>query len=350
MSDEMIDGFAELAPLPGMTTNTNLTTNCPNGQMYTVKSGDTMFLIARRFNISLQSLINANPQIADPNKIFPGQMICVPVPGPAPGPSPTHCPSGTSYTIKSGDTMYEIARRHNISLAALIAANPQISDPNRIFPGQVICIPGSGGSGGFGCPGGRVYRVVSGDTLYLIAQRSGVTLDALIRANPQIKNPDLIFPGQEICIPAGTSPIPCPNGTLYTVKSGDTMFEIARRNNITLAALIAANPQIADPNRIFPGQVVCIPVAAVPMPLPAPIPMPMPMPMPMPTPTPTPMPMPLPTPMPMPTPCPGGIVSGEPAPSMYPCPVYVVVPWEQCPFRGQKKKKHKKHDCKRSCR
>lgn len=52
------------------------------------------------------------------------------------------------------------------------------------------------------CPG-FIYTVVSGDTMFFIAQRFGVTLNALIAANPQIPNPNLIFPGQRICVPTG---------------------------------------------------------------------------------------------------------------------------------------------------
>ncbi len=51
---------------------------CPNGFIYTVQPGDTMFSIAQRFGVSLQALINANPQVTDPNVIFPGQQLCVP--------------------------------------------------------------------------------------------------------------------------------------------------------------------------------------------------------------------------------------------------------------------------------
>ena len=62
-------------------------------------------------------------------------------------------------------------------------------------------------------------------------------------------------PGMQISPTA----LPCPNGQLYTVRSGDTLFFIARRNNISLQSLIDANPQITDPNTIFPGQIICIP-------------------------------------------------------------------------------------------
>ena len=56
---------------------------------------------------------------------------------------PTFCPPGFQgrYTVVSGDTMWLIAQRFGVSLQALISANPQISDPNLIFPGDVLCVP-----------------------------------------------------------------------------------------------------------------------------------------------------------------------------------------------------------------
>ncbi|MEW6080479.1 MAG: SafA/ExsA family spore coat assembly protein [Bacillota bacterium] len=109
---------------------------CPEGFLVTVRPGDTLFLIARRFGVSLNALIAANPQIANPNLIFPGQQICVPV-----SPAPPACPGGFLYTVRRGDTLFTIAQRFGVSLQAIIRANPQIANPNLIFPGQVICVP-----------------------------------------------------------------------------------------------------------------------------------------------------------------------------------------------------------------
>ncbi|MBE3556047.1 MAG: SafA/ExsA family spore coat assembly protein [Firmicutes bacterium] len=54
-----------------------------------------------------------------------------------------HPCNGIRYVIQPGDTLYAIAKRYGISLNRLIAANPQIADPNVIYPGEVICIPTS---------------------------------------------------------------------------------------------------------------------------------------------------------------------------------------------------------------
>ena len=191
-------------------------------------------------------------------------------PGAAMSPAVPPCPNGQLYTVMPGDSMFMIARQAGIPLSSLIAANPQIPDPNTIFPGQQLCVPGAV-IPPVGCPGGFTYTVQSGDSLFAIAVRFGVTLDAIEAANPQITNPDLIFPGQTVCVPGQMPPVTCPNGTLYTIRAGDTMFDIATRFGVTLQALLAANPQVTDPNRIYAGQSLCIPnLPVVPTP-PAPV-------------------------------------------------------------------------------
>jgi LysM repeat protein len=150
-----------------------------------------------------------------------------------------------TYIVQAGDTLSGIAQRFGVSLAALEAANVQITDPNLIHPGQVIHIPSNIPPPGF------TYVVQPGDTLSGIAERFRVTLAALEAANPQIKDPNRIFPGQVIHVPASR--------LTYVIQPGDTLSGIAERFGVSLAALEAANPQIANPNRIFPGEVINIP-------------------------------------------------------------------------------------------
>lgn len=104
------------------------------GFLYTVQPGDTFFNIARRYNISVQSLVNANQQIPDPSRIIPGQIICVP------GQPQPVCP-GQFYTVRPGDILSTIAQRFGVTVQQILAVNPQITDPNVIFVGQRICIP-----------------------------------------------------------------------------------------------------------------------------------------------------------------------------------------------------------------
>lgn len=97
-----------------------------------------------------------------------------------------------TYTILPGDTMWQIASRYGIRLNDLMNANPQISDPSIIFAGQTINIPNSNSS---------TYTIEPGDTVWSIAKKHGVGLSNLMKANPQITNSSLIFPGQTINIP-----------------------------------------------------------------------------------------------------------------------------------------------------
>jgi len=233
-----------------MNDNYNIEQICPPGSFeYTIMAGDTLFAIAQRFNVTVQAIINANPGI-DPNRLQIGQVICIPRMMP---PTPP-CPNGFLYTVVAGDTLFIIAQRFNVSVQAIINANPGIN-PNFIQIGQLICIPRMMPPTP-PCPNGFLYTVRAGDTLFILAQRFNVSVQAIINANPGI-DPNFIQIGQVICIPRMITP-PCPNGFLYTVSAGDTLFSIAQRFNTTVQEIIIANPGI-DPNRLQIGQVICIP-------------------------------------------------------------------------------------------
>jgi LysM repeat protein len=106
--------------------------------------------------------------------------------------------------------------------------------------------------------GSSSYTVQKGDTLSSIAQRFQTTVSALLRANPEITNRNVIPVGQIIYLPGAT--IKLSNGQIvYIAKSGDTMGIIARQFNTDLNTLISANPQISNPNLIFTGQRINIP-------------------------------------------------------------------------------------------
>lgn len=110
---------------------------------------------------------------------------------------------GDTYTVKRGDYLSKIARECGVTLSSLIAANPEIKDINKIYPGQVIRIKAGASIPPTG-PVGTDYTVQRGDTLFKIAVRFGTTVDALLKLNPSIKNASLIYAGQVIKIPSGT--------------------------------------------------------------------------------------------------------------------------------------------------
>ena len=100
------------------------------------------------------------------------------------------------------------------------------------------------------------YTIQAGDTLSSLALRFNTTPNALLCANPQITNPGQLPVGETLYLPGSTVVID--NQTIYIVTRGDDLFAIAASHNVTLAALEQANPQITDPQLIFPGQRVVI--------------------------------------------------------------------------------------------
>ena len=166
--------------------------SCPGGNFYTIRAGDTLFAIARRFNVSVDDLLEANPGI-DPRSLRVGQIICIPAAVP-----PPVCPPGTFvYTIMAGDTFFSLARRFNTTVEALIAANPGV-DPDALLIGQRICIPAAAPTA---CPAGTTaYIIRAGDTFFSLARRFNTTVQAIMAANPGV-DPNRLQIGQRICIP-----------------------------------------------------------------------------------------------------------------------------------------------------
>ena len=132
-----------------------------------------------------------------------------------------------------------------------------------IYAGQALWIPGGSGY----VPGsayGGTYTVRWGDTFRKIAARLGYNVNDLIAANPQVWNPNLIYPGQVIYLPGTSSYNPGGNydtsgwQSTYTVQWGDTLRKIAARYGTSVSNLMALNPQIWSPNVIYAGQVIRI--------------------------------------------------------------------------------------------
>jgi spore germination protein len=104
---------------------------------------------------------------------------------------------GFYHQVQRGQTLSEISRYYGVSVPALMHANPQIANPNRIYAGSWIYIPCGGGQGGR-CS--HVHYVQYGQTLSQIARYYHVHPYAIMRANG-LHNPNLIYAGTSLCIP-----------------------------------------------------------------------------------------------------------------------------------------------------
>lgn len=171
---------------PSITTGKQLHQDTHN---YTVKSGDTLSAIASRYGMTVNALVTLNG-IKNANLIYPGQSLRVADSGQGSTVSQKATTTTTtgSYTVRYGDTLSAIASRYGTSTSALASLNG-ISNPNWIYPGQVLKL--SGGSST------RAYTVRSGDTLSGIASLLGTSWTAL-KAKNGIANANLIYPGQTL--------------------------------------------------------------------------------------------------------------------------------------------------------
>lgn len=155
------------------------------GSTHVVRRGETLSQIARRHGVSLSELRQANQLRGDVIRI--GQTLTIPTLNRAPG----------VYVVRPGDTLSEIARSHNISIATLREANGLSGD--RIVSGQNLVIP-RGGS-----PAAASHVVRPGETLSHISVRYGVSV-ALLREANHLPN-DRIMAGQTLLIPGGGPPV-----------------------------------------------------------------------------------------------------------------------------------------------
>jgi peptidoglycan DL-endopeptidase LytF len=166
---------------------------CPPGSfVYTIKAGNTLYQLAQQFNIPINAIIAFNPGL-NPHALRVGQMICMPQ-------VPSTCPVNNFYTIQPGDTIFQIAINYDVSLEALQNFNPGL-DPNLISPGQRLCIPPRQS----GCPGNNKYVIGPGETLRSIAQDFTVRPGDILIANPRLR-PSEFTTGTTICIPFRQAP------------------------------------------------------------------------------------------------------------------------------------------------
>ena len=213
------------------------------GTSVTVVSGDTLRKIADRCGTTLSALRLANPEIGWGNLIYPNQVLQLP------GAILDTDGGYFIYIVARGDTLKGLAARFGTTVDALLAANKNITNVNLIYEGQRLTVYVTAPPPDNPPPAsGQTYYAVKGDTLRKIAVKFNTTVDAILKVNPQITNPNLIYVGQAITIPADVS--------TYLVQKGDTLRIIANKFGTTLDALLALNPGIWNANLIYVGQVI----------------------------------------------------------------------------------------------
>ncbi len=233
--------------------------------IHTVRSGDSLYGIARKYGSSVSAIRQANSLRG--SLIRPGQTLIVPRLGNGVS-RPDHSPQRTAergvYVVRRNDTLWDIARGFSISVDSLCAANG-LSRHDVIRPGERLTIPDGGTMSATTVrqapqrASGTMYTVRAGDTLYDIAREYEVSISAIKQLNGLRSS--RIYPGKELQIPARMeSSAPArtrPEPGTYEVQKGDTLYDIARRFGVSISELRRANGLRSS--RIYPGDVLRIP-------------------------------------------------------------------------------------------
>lgn len=179
------------------------------GYEYTVRRGDSFYLIAHRLGVPLRDLLEANADV-NPARLMVGDVLCIPMeeddtpvpsaptPLPAPEPeqpdaddsldqpaipgnepSPVSCPESQQRTLNAGETISDIQLSADLNRHTLELANPN-TDLDALQAGQVLCVPPDN----LPCETATTHTLAQDDTLESISLQWNVSVGALLRANP----------------------------------------------------------------------------------------------------------------------------------------------------------------------
>lgn len=308
-ADTLYAGQILLLPAPADATPADVTLDpaAPaddTPQRHTVRPGETLSQIAQRYGIPMTDLMARNG-ITNPDALFIGQELrLTPAPETAPAatvepaeetgaestteipPVPPLVSLNRVVTVGPGDSMRSLALRHGVDEDALRRLN-RLEPRTLLSLGQELLLPATRTdlevsppvSPQAGDTPGDRYVVQPGDSLGRIAERYGLALADLLAAN-RIANPDTIFVGQTLQIPApvpavaASSPAPLPHTIgrprsgfyVYTVKRGDTLSALAREFDTTQLAILEYN-NLPSPETVFLGMTLRIPYGPPPLPI-----------------------------------------------------------------------------------
>ena len=187
-------------------------------EIYTVKKGDSLWKIANKYNTTVEKLKSANN--LKTNTLSVGQKLVIPSISISPEVSDT-------YIVQKGDNLWSIANKFNMTVSELKNLNNLTS--NLLSIGQVLKIKDSSNNGK------TTYTVQKGDSLWVIANKYGITTEELKSYNNLTSN--LLSIGQVLKIPQGKTS----TENIYTVKKGDSLWTIANRYNTTVEKIKVLN-------------------------------------------------------------------------------------------------------------
>jgi len=195
----------EPTPIPSPTA-VPIAAATPTPRVHIVQPGEVLLLIAKQYGVDVEELMRLN-NLSSPDWIYVGQQLIIPQPAASPTGEPTPAftpaPAATSFihVVQPGESLAAIAYRYGVTVDDLVKVNG-LRSADWIYVGQRLIIPAAAPAATVTPTraAGRVHVVQAGENLTWIAQRYGVSVTALMRAN-NITDPNTIYVGQQLIIP-----------------------------------------------------------------------------------------------------------------------------------------------------
>ncbi len=202
---------------------------------YEIQPGDTARMLSKRFSVSEQALRDRMGTEAKP-----GQRLRIPC-------GSGGCGQGAFYSVRRGETLLRIARRHGLTLADLLTANPYVN-PNHVAAGQVIVIPVRRQS----LPA-DIYTLGDGEGLFDVLRKFSMDVTSFCALNPGV-SPMHVQPGQSVNVRQHLEQ----DGRWHTLEPQESLVSVAERFGLPVSALLSANERLR-PSEFVPGMPVRIP-------------------------------------------------------------------------------------------
>ncbi len=236
-----------------------------------VSRGETLYGIGARYGVEVIAILNSNPQLTSGLKA--GDFLLIPWSGDAAIGNSSQAlkePHGfVNHEVKRRETLYSISRQYGVTIDEILHYNKGLGQLKRGFilripqwDNKVKNIDGrtpetlkeEASQNG-------LYVVLPGETWYSISRRLGTTVEELNKLNPEIT---VLKPGQSIKVPEGTNmpkaeskALPGNSYDFHTIVSGETLYSLTRKYNISAETLIELNPELTESFRT--GSIIRIP-------------------------------------------------------------------------------------------